>query len=100
MGLLGQPADFAGDTIDSTNCRFAKSGAVPTLSDDWEIGVVPNLLGLPEVSSVVSGYVRQEGAQGHFGPLERPRSPGSGQVEAVGFLNELGQARSVAAVIG
>jgi hypothetical protein len=59
-------------------------------SDYGEIGVVADLFGLPEVSAVVSGHVRQEGAQGHFGPLERPRSLGSGQVEAVGFLNELG----------
>lgn len=43
-----------------------------------------------EVAAVVSGHVRQEGAQGHFYPLERPRSLGSGQVEAIGFLNELG----------
>ena len=66
---------------------FAKSEAVPTFSDYGEIGVVADLFGLPEVAAVVSGHVRQEGAQGHFGPLERPRSLGSGQVEAVGFLN-------------
>jgi hypothetical protein len=69
---------------------FAKSEAVPTFSDYGEIGVVADLFGLPEVAAVVSGHVRQEGAHGHFGPLERPRSLGSGQVEAVGFLNELG----------
>ena len=45
-----------------------------------------DLFGLPEVAAVVSGQVRQAGAQGHFGPLEVPkRSLGSGQVEAVGF---------------
>jgi hypothetical protein len=59
-------------------------------SDYGEIGVVADLFGLPEMAAVVSGHVRQAGAQGHFEPLERPqRSLGSGQVEAVGFLNEL-----------
>jgi hypothetical protein len=59
-------------------------------SDYGEIGVVADLFGLPKVAAVVSGHMRQEGAEGHFGPLERPRSLGSGEVEAVGFLNELG----------
>src|SRR5262249_10622530 len=57
-------------------------------SDYGEIGVVADLFGLPEVAAVVSGYVRQERGQGHFEPAKR--SLGSGQVEAVGFLNELG----------
>lgn len=59
-------------------------------SDYGEIGVVADLFGLPEVPAVVSGHVCQEGAQRHFGPLERPWSLRSGQVEAVRFLNELG----------
>ena len=58
-------------------------------SDYGEIGVVADLFGLPEVAAVVFGHVRQAGAQGHFDPLQGPqRSLGSGQVEAVRFLNE------------
>ena len=60
----------------------------PTFSDYGEIWVVADLFGLPEVAAVVSDYVRQECAQGHFEPPKR--SLGSGQVEAVGFLNKLG----------
>src|SRR2546426_11901905 len=69
---------------------FAKSEAVSTRSDYGEIGVVADLFGLPEVAAVVSGHVRQAGAQGYFDPLEPERSLGSGQVEAIGFLNEFG----------
>jgi hypothetical protein len=55
-----------------------------------KLASVADLFGLPEMAAVVSDQVRQTGAQGHFDPLERPeRSLGSGQVEAVGFLNEL-----------
>ena len=67
---------------------FCEIGGCPYSSDYGEIWVVADLFGLPEVAAVVSDYVRQEGAQGHFEPPKR--SLGSGQVEAVGFLNELG----------
>ena len=91
MNKWGQPADFGGRYYRQREGCFAKLEAVPTLSDYGEIWVVADLFGLPEVAALVSGYVRQEGAQGHFEPLEIPkRSLGSGQVEAVGFLNELG----------
>ena len=87
---MGTASRFRGRYYRQREGCFAKTEAVPTFSDYGEIGVVADLFGLPEVAAVVSGHVRQEGAQGHFGPLERPRSLGSGQVEAVGFLNELG----------
>ena len=84
--VSGQTAGSA----DGIGLELLDGQTVAELSDYGEIGVFADLFGLPEVSAVVSGHVRQEGAQGHFGPLERPRSLGSGQVEAVGLLNELG----------
>ena len=70
--------------------RLVMARASSMIASLREIGVVADLFGLPEVAAFVTGYVRQAGAQGYFGPLERPEwSLGSGQVEAVGFLNEL-----------
>ena len=69
---------------------FCEIGGCPHFFRLWGIGVVADLFGLPEVAAVVSGHVRQKGTQGYFDPLEQKRSLDSGQVEAVGFLNELG----------